>query len=98
MHDHLSKVLLKTREGLIVVVASLIYLTIGLSAKFSPSIASFFGFIGFMALFMPIFLILVFFKMRGFKSNFQSNWYNTAAMLFVALIPAIVVAKSAIAH
>lgn len=98
MRYHLSKVLFKTREGLILVGASLIYLGIGLSAKFSPSIASVFGFIGFMSLFMPIFLILVFLKMRGFKSNFQSTWYNTAAMLFVALIPAMVVAKSAISH
>jgi hypothetical protein len=98
MRDHLSKVLLKTREGLILVIASLIYFAIGLSAKLSPSIASIFGFVGFMAFYMPIFLLLIFFKMRGFRSNFQSSWYNSIAMLVMALIPFIVIAKSVIFH
>lgn len=96
MREYLSKALLRTREGLILVLASLIYLAVGISAKFSPSIASILGFVGFMAFFMPIFLLLFFLKIGGYRRDFLSTWFNTVAMLVVALIPIIVVAKSAI--
>lgn len=98
MQDHLSKALVRTREGLILVIASVIYFAIGVSAKLSPSVASIFGFIGFMGLYMPVFLLLFFLKIGGFKKDFLSNWFNTTVMLVGALIPVIVVAKSAFFH
>lgn len=95
MQAHLSKALFRTREGLILVIATVVYLAIGISAKFSPSVASIFGFVGFMAFFMPVFLLLFFLKIGGYRKDFLSDWFNTAVMLGVALIPVIVVAKSA---
>lgn len=47
MRDHLSNALFRTREGLILISSSVIYLAIGVSAKFSPPVASVFGFVGF---------------------------------------------------
>lgn len=98
MQENLSRVLLKTREGLIFVVASLIYLAVGIAAKFSPSIASIFGFVGFMALYMPIVLLLLFLKIRGYRKDYQTDWFNTGVMLIGALVPVILVAKSAFFH
>lgn len=95
MQEHLSKSLFRTREGLILVIATFMYLAIGFSAKLSPSVAAIFGFVGFMAFFMPIILLLFFLKIGAYKKDFLSNWFNTAVMLGVALIPVIVVAKSA---
>jgi hypothetical protein len=96
MRDHLSNALFRTREGLILVFSSVIYLAIGLSAKLSPPVASVFGFVGFMAFFMPIFLLLFFLKIGGYKRGYLSTWFNTAVMLAVALVPDIIVAKSAL--
>jgi len=98
MIDHLSRVLLKTREGLIVVGASIAYLVIGLLAKFIPSIAHVFGFIGFMAFYMPVFMFLFLLKAGGHRQNFQSSWSATIILLIGALIPVIVVAKAAISR
>lgn len=95
MQEHLSKVLFRTREGLILVIATVIYLAIGVTAKLSASAASLFGFVGLMAIYMPVFLLLIFIKIGGYKRDFLSDWFNTAAMLVVALIPIIVTAKSA---
>ncbi len=96
MQAQLLKALFRTREGLILVIATVIYLAIGISAKLSPFVASIFGFVGFMAFFMPVFLLLFFLKIGGYRKNFLSDWFNTAVMLGVALIPVLVVAKSAI--
>lgn len=95
MRDHLSKALFKTREGLILVFSSVIYLAIGVSAKLSPPVASVFGFIGLMAFFMPVFLLLFFFKIGGYRRDYLSTWFNTVVMLTVALVPVIIVTKSA---
>ncbi|BCA78566.1 hypothetical protein [Desulfuromonas sp. AOP6] len=95
MRDHLSKSLFKTREGLILVFSSVIYLAIGVSAKLSPPVAAVFGFIGLMAFFMPVFLLLFFFKIGGYRRDFLSTWFNTVVMLTVGLVPVIIVTKSA---
>lgn len=94
MQEHLSRTLFRTREGLILVIATVIYLAIGVSAKLSPSVASFFGFVGLAAIYMPIILVLIFVRIGGYKRDFLSDWFNTAVMLVVAIIPFIVVAKS----
>lgn len=94
MQEHLSRTLFRTREGLILVIATVIYLAIGVSAKLSPSVASFFGFVGLLAIYMPIILVLIFVRIGGYKRDFLSDWFNTAVMLVVAIIPFIVVAKS----
>jgi hypothetical protein len=96
MQEQLSKALFRTREGLILVIATVIYLAIGVSAKLSPPVASFFGFVGLMAIYMPVFLLLFFLKIGGYKRDFLSDWFNTAVMLGVALIPVIFAAKSAL--
>ena len=96
MRDHLSNALFRTREGLILVISSAIYLSIGVSAKSSPPVASVFGFIGFMAFFMPVILLLFFFRIGGYRRGFLSTWFNTIVMLTVALLPVIIVAKSAL--
>lgn len=96
MIDHLSRVLFRTREGLIFVGASVIYLVIGLLAKFVPSIEHVFGFIGFMALFMPAFMLIFLFKAGMHRRNFQSSWFTTILLLIFAFIPVIVTAKTAI--
>ena len=96
MLDHLSKTLFNTREGLILVIGGIVYLAIGISAKLSPQVASIFGFVGLMAMYMPVILLLFFFKIGGYRRGFLSTWFNTCLMLIVALIPFITVAKSAI--
>lgn len=96
MIDHIIRVLFKTREGLIVVGASAIYLAIGLMAKFNPSIAHIFGFIGFMAFYMPIVMFLILFKAGGHRQGFQSSWLTTIILIICALIPVLLVAKGAI--
>ncbi|WP_154716914.1 hypothetical protein [Sterolibacterium denitrificans] len=98
MRDHLSNALFRTREGFILIFSSVIYLAIGLSAKLSPPVASVFGFVGFMAFFMPIILLVFFIKIGGYKKDYLSTWFNTAVMLTVALVPIIIVAKSALSR
>ncbi len=96
MKNRLSNALFKTPEGLIFVFSSVIYLAIALSIKLSPAMASVFGFAGFMAIYMPFFLLVFFIKIGGYKSDFLSTWFNTVVMLIVALIPVMIVAKSAL--
>ncbi|ANE54519.1 hypothetical protein [Methylomonas sp. DH-1] len=96
MRDYLSKALFGSREGLIFVIASAIYVAIGVSAELSPVMASEFGFIGMMSLFMPGFLLIFFLKIGGHRRNYLSTWFNTSMMLIFALVPFLVVAKSAI--
>lgn len=98
MRNHLSNTLFRTHEGIILVFSSIVYLAIGFSAKLSQSVASIFGFVGFMAFFMPIVLLVFFIKIGGYKKNYISTWLNTAIMLTVALIPVIIAAKSALSR
>jgi hypothetical protein len=98
MRDYLAKCLLKTREGLILIGFGLMYLAIGLSAKLSPSIASVFGFFGFLALFMPVALLLFFIRIGGYRRDFQSTLFNTSVMLLVAFVPVIVVVYAVISR
>lgn len=96
MVDHLSRVLFKTREGLVFVVASVIYLLIGFLAKFSPTIEHSFGFIALMAFLIPALMLIFLFKVGMHRRDFQSSWFSTIVLLLVALMPVIVTAKTAI--
>lgn len=96
MQDHLSKALFKTREGLILIFSSAVYFAIGVSAKVSPPVAAVLGFVGFMAFYMPVVLLLFFLKIGGYRKDYLSTWFNSVVMLIVALVPVIIVAKSAL--
>jgi uncharacterized membrane protein YcgQ (UPF0703/DUF1980 family) len=98
MREYLSKCLLQTREGLILIIFAFIYLVIGLSAKLSPYIGSAFGFFGLIARFMPVALLLFFIRIGGFRREFQTTIFNTLVMLIVAFIPVFVVVNAVISR
>jgi len=85
--------LTQTRDGLLTLAACVVFLALGLLAKFAPSAAPVQGFYGWFALFMPIPMLLFFFQVGGFKKDFKSTVFSTCILVMVALIPVLVKLK-----
>jgi hypothetical protein len=94
MITRLRYALFENRDGLLVLTASLVYLVIGLLAKFVPSVAPIQGFYGWLALFMPFALLLFFLKVGGFKKNFKPEAFSTGVLVVVALVPVFIKVKT----
>lgn len=90
MITRIRQSLTQTRDGLLVLAACAVYLPLGLLAKFAPSAAPVQGFYGWLALFMPIPMLLFFFRVGGFKKDFRSTAFSTCILIVVALVPVIV--------
>jgi hypothetical protein len=78
----------------LVVVASAIYLGVGLIAKFAPGVLVMSDYYGWLCRFMPIPLLLVYFSMGGFKRNYKSDGINLGILAVTALAPILVQLKS----
>ena len=77
-----------------VVVASAIYLGVGMVAKFAPGVLAISDFYGWFCRFMPIPLLLVYFSMGGFKRNYRSDGINLGLLAVTALVPILMKLKS----
>ncbi len=94
MNTEIIKALTKSRDGLIVLIASILYLAITLFNLFVPSsIFTIPHFIKLVAPFMPTILFLIFFRSGGFKKGFKSSLASTCSVLAVILDPIMIALK-----
>lgn len=91
-----TRVLVGTNEGRILVLASALYLAVGLLVKVSPSAANAFGAVGMFAVYMPLFLLVAARQLGVLSRDFVSSRFDTACMLLVALAPFLALAKRAL--
>ena len=90
MLSHIRDNLLGTREGQILVFASVLYLGVGALAKFVPSVVPLSPFYAWLCLLMPVPLALFYVKLGGFSKRFKSGAFNSTIMALVAAWPALV--------
>lgn len=95
MGAYLNTVLLARREGVITLVASVIYLVLGLIAKYAPAVSPLPPFYGMLSPFAAFALVLVYFQLGGFRKKFESGIFNTGILVCTALVPVLVAIKSA---
>ena len=81
---------LKAREGRIFFWAASIYIAIWLVADLGSIVLPLPRSLVWLAGYMPIALLVVFYQIGGFKATFKSDWFNTSAISFVALVPVFV--------
>lgn len=96
MKTYLKSVLIDRREGLVTCLGSLVYLALGLVAKFAPTASPIPPFYGMLSLFVPLALGLAYLQMGGFGKKFESSAFNTAILVLTALVPVFVAVKSAL--
>lgn len=94
MIDRITTGLFGRREGWIVVIASAVYLAIGVIAMIAPSVVRISEFYAWFCRFMPIPLLLVYAKMGGFRKNYESDAINTILIVVTALVPILVSLKT----
>lgn len=98
MLDRILTPLLGRREGLLVVIASVGYLVVGVTAMLVPSVVPLTDFYAWFCRFMPIPLLLVYLKMGGFKKNYEASGFNFGLIVFTALIPILLRLKTMLWH
>jgi hypothetical protein len=86
----------KTREGLVLLVASAIYVSIWAVGKHGSIPLPLPTFLTWIGIYMPVALALAFFQIGGMKKDFRSSWFNTSMMVLMALVPVLVVLKRAV--
>lgn len=91
-----TRVLLGTNEGRILVLASALYLAVGLLGRASPSLASALGVVGGLGLYMPLLLLVVAYRVGVLRRDFVSSRFDTVCMLTAALAPFLALAKLAL--
>lgn len=90
------RALLGTNEGRILVLASALYLAVGLLGKVWPSVASALGVVGVLGVYMPLLLLVVAHRLGVLRRGFVSSRFDTGCMLAVALAPFLALAKLAL--
>jgi hypothetical protein len=83
----------KSREFLIFIAASGIYVAIWMIGNFGPAALPIPGFLKSLAIYMPAALALFFLSIGGWKRNIQSDWLNTSVMTAAALMPLFVLLR-----
>ncbi|WP_255989579.1 hypothetical protein [Chitinolyticbacter albus] len=97
MKNYLNTVFLSRREGQIVLLGVVIYLTISLLHNYAPNISPVPPFYGMFSLCVLFALGLIYLQMGGFKrTNFESGLFNISILMLVVLTPVIIAIKSSL--
>ena len=93
--NYLKTIFFSRREGVITLTGAAVYLVIFILHRFAPSLSPVPWFYGMLSPYIVFAIAITYLQMGGFKrGGFESGWFNTSIITFVALAPPMVAVNS----